>query len=112
LLRCRVKESERALIEFKGYSFGLLGLQEDSLKSFQFLNRPGHRRILLAYVKLGNFSSRTLAGIAYPEAHSYKSLILAVARFSLSPSFSPSFLAVVILLRRFNIQVGVSKGRV
>ena len=84
------------------------GRRNTFLKPFNSLIGRATAGILFAYVELSNFFSRALAGIADPEAHSYKSLSLSVAQFL---SFG-SPLPVVILLRRFNIQVRVRKARV
>ena len=71
-----VKESERALVKFKGYSLRVARLQKHFLKSFQFLYRPGNWRIFFAYVELSNFSSGALAGIGHRKAHSHEAMVI------------------------------------
>src|SRR5271166_4720195 len=73
-----VKESERALVKFKGYSPRVARLQKHFLKSFQFLYRPENWRIFFAYVELSNFSSGALAGIGHRKAHSYEVTVIPV----------------------------------
>ena len=92
-----VKESERALVKFKGYFLRLAWPQEHFLKSFQFLNRPENWRIFFAYVELSNFSSGALAGIGHRKAHSYEAMVITFVFLKLS-FCKAVFLAVVFAL--------------
>src|SRR5271165_2723176 len=105
-----VKESERALVKFKGYSLRLAWPQEHFLKSFQFLNRPENWRIFFAYVELSNFRSGALAGIGHRKAHSYEATVILVV--FLKPGFHEAAFHAVVLLSRLDTEIGVSERRV
>jgi hypothetical protein len=111
LLCRRVKISKRALVQLKRYSSAVARLQKDFLEAFKFLNGPGNRRVLFAYIELSNFSSGTIARIGNRKADSYKVVVLTVVILKLG--FQEAvLLAVVLLLNRLDIQIHVSERRV